>query len=252
MTGACSGLGKAIAIRFAEAGACVVVADVNEAALDKTVQELKELAGASMGFAIDLSNRQLLREMMSNVVSHRGQIDILVNNAGITRFRPFATMTDEDWDLVLNVDLKSVFFCAQAVAPYMINQNYGKIVNISSSLGLGATPNYTAGSPGGSSPYAAAKAAVIQLTKTLARELGPNGITVNCVVPGFFLTPLLSTTRTPEQIDELIELRKKSVVLNRNGRPEELAEAVLFFASDQSSFITGQTLSVDGGRTDKM
>jgi NAD(P)-dependent dehydrogenase (short-subunit alcohol dehydrogenase family) len=252
VTGACSGLGLAIAIRFAQAGACVVVADINEAAIPPTVELLKRLPGDAIGYAIDVRRRDKLQEMAAKIVAERGRIDILVNNAGITRFRPFDEIRDEDWDCVLDLDLKAVFFCSQTVAPQMIRQGYGKIVNISSSHGVGASQNYTAGTPGGSSPYASAKAAIVQLTKNLARELGPNGITVNCVAPGFFLTPLLSTTRTPEQIEELIELRKTAAVLNRPGRPEELAEAVLFFASDQSSFVTGQTLSVDGGRTDKM
>jgi NAD(P)-dependent dehydrogenase (short-subunit alcohol dehydrogenase family) len=179
-------------------------------------------------------------------------VDILVNNAGITRYRPFPTMSDEDWNLVLDVDLKGVFFCVQAAAPQMIRQAYGKIVNISSALGTGTTPHNTAGSPAGSSAYASAKAGVIQLTKTLARELGPHGINVNCVAPGTFLTPLTGATRTPEQVAEHIAYRTKTVVLNRLGSLEELANAVLFLASDEASYITGHTLYVDGGRTDRM
>ena len=161
-------------------------------------------------------------------------------------------MADDDWDAVLDLDLKGVFYCAQAVAKHMARQRYGKIVNISSSLGTGSTPHTTAGSPGGSSAYAAAKAAVIQLTKTLARELGPDGVNVNCVAPGFFLTPLTSATRTPEEVREHVEVRKRMTVLNRSGQPGELANAVLFLASDESSFIAGHTLFVDGGRTDRM
>ncbi|RWE28425.1 MAG: glucose 1-dehydrogenase [Mesorhizobium sp.] len=252
VTGACSGLGRAIASRFAAQGACVVVADVNEAAIPATVNELKGLAGDAIGFAIDVTERDKVQEMMDRIVAQRGRIDILVNNAGITRYRPFATIADVDWDPVLALDLKAVFYCAQTAAPHMVRQRYGKIVNISSSLGTGSSPHHTAGSPGGSSAYASAKAAVIQLTKTLARELGPSGINVNCVAPGFFLTPLHASTRTPEQIKEHIEVRKQAAVLNRAGKPEELADAVLFLASDQSSFITGQTLCVDGGRTDRM
>lgn len=252
VTGACSGLGRAIAVRFASEGACVVAADINEAALPLTIDELRRLAGDALGFAIDVTNRGKVHDMMGSIVTQRGRIDILVNNAGITRYRPFATMADEDWDPVLNLDLKAAFYCAQAAAPHMAQRGYGKIVNISSSLGTGTSPHHTGGSPGGSSAYASAKAAVIQLTKTLARELGPSGVNVNCVAPGFFLTPLHSSTRTPEQIKEHIEVRKKAAVLNRAGEPEELAAAVLFLASDQSSFITGHTLYVDGGRTDRM
>lgn len=252
VTGACSGLGKAIATRFAKEGACVVVVDVNEEAIGPTVAELKTLGGDAIGYCVDVTRRSELSALMDDIVGQRGRIDVLVNNAGITRYRPFQTMTDEDWDVVLALDLKAVFFCAQAVAPHMVRQSYGKIVNMSSSHGTGATPGFTAGSPGGSSAYASAKAGVIQLTKTLARELGPHGINVNCVAPGFFLTPLHSTTRTPEQIKEHIKNRTEMAVLKRTGKPEELASAVLFLASDESSFICGHTLCVDGGRTDRM
>jgi NAD(P)-dependent dehydrogenase (short-subunit alcohol dehydrogenase family) len=153
---------------------------------------------------------------------------------------------------VLNVDLKGVFFCVQAAAPHMTRQAYGKIVNISSALGTGTTPHNTAGSPAGSSAYASAKAGVIQLTKTLAREPGPHGINVIFVTPGTFLTPLTASTRTPEEVAEHIAFRTKTVVLNRLEQLEELANAVLFLASDESSYITGHTLYVDGGRTDRM
>jgi NAD(P)-dependent dehydrogenase (short-subunit alcohol dehydrogenase family) len=252
VTGACSGLGKAIAVRFAREGACVVVVDVNASAIEPTVEELRALGGDAIGFCVDVTKRSDLVSLMEKIVDQHERIDVLVNNAGMTRYRPFQTMSDEDWDLVLALDLKAVFFCAQAAAPHMIRQGYGKIVNMSSSHGTGATPGFTAGSPGGSSAYAAAKAAVIQLTKTLARELGPHGINVNCVAPGFFLTPIHSTTRTPEQIEEHIKNRIETTVLKRTGKPEELASAVLFLASDESSFICGHTLLVDGGRTDRM
>ena len=147
----------------------------------------------------------------------------------------------------MNVDLKGVFFCVQAAAPHMIRQAYGKIVNISSALGTGTTPHNSAGSPAGSSAYASAKAGVIQLTKTLARELGPHGINVNCVAPGTFLTPLTGATRTPKEVEEHIAFRTKTVVLNRLGQLEELANAVLLRASDEASYIAGHTLYVDAG-----
>lgn len=252
VTGAGSGLGLAIARRFAREGACVIVADINKNAIGPTVEELRASGSDAIGFHVDVTKRDEIAALVEHVIAERGRIDILINNAGITRYRPFATMIDEDWDLVLSVDLKSVFFCAQAVAPHMIRQGYGKIVNMSSSHGTGASPSFTAGSPGGSSAYASAKAAVIQLTKTLARELGPHSINVNCVAPGFILTQLHSTTRTPEQIKVHIELRKEMAVLKRTGTPDELANAVLFLASDEASFICGHTLYVDGGRTDRM
>jgi 3-oxoacyl-[acyl-carrier protein] reductase len=252
VTGACSGLGRAIALRFAEAGACVVVADINEAAIGPLVDELTALAGDALGYPVDLCLRGRVQAMADWVVDRKGRIDILVTSAGITRFGSFETLMEDDWDRVLELDLKAVFFSVQAVAPQMIRQRYGRIVTISSTHGLGASQDDPAWSPGGSSAYASAKAAVIQLTKNLAGELGPSGVTVNCVAPGFFLTTIQSATRTPEQIEELIRRREKAAALRRTGQPRELAETVLFFASDQSSFITGQTLSVDGGRTDKM
>jgi NAD(P)-dependent dehydrogenase (short-subunit alcohol dehydrogenase family) len=189
---------------------------------------------------------------MNDVAGTHGSIDILVNNAGITRYQAFQTIGDEVWDAVLDLDLKAVFYGAQAAAPHMVKQRYGKIVNISSSLGTGTSPHVGNITPGGSAPYASAKAAVIQLTKTLARELGPSQVNVNCVAPGFFLTPLTGATRSPEEVAEHIAARTRMAVLNRPGKVEELANAVLFLASDESSFITGHTLLVDGGRSDRM
>jgi NAD(P)-dependent dehydrogenase (short-subunit alcohol dehydrogenase family) len=252
VTGSASGIGKAIADRFASEGAFVIIADKNESAIPAAVEDIKASGGDAVGLALDVTEREDLKEFMHEVVAKHKRIDILVNNAGITRYRPFLTMTSEDWDVVLDVDLKGVFFCSQAVAPHMIRQKYGKIVNISSALGTGTTPHYTAGSPGGSAAYASAKAGVILLTKTLARELGSHGINVNCVAPGTFLTPLSATTRTPEEVEEHLEHRKQTVVLGRIGTLEELANCVLFFASDESSYVTGHTLFVDGGRFDRM
>jgi NAD(P)-dependent dehydrogenase (short-subunit alcohol dehydrogenase family) len=244
VTGSASGIGKAIAQRFASEAAFVIIADKNEGAIPPAVDEIKA--------AGDVADRGQVQSFMTEVVAAHDRVDILVNNAGITRYRPFLTVSDEDWNLVLDVDLKGVFFCVQAAAPQMIRQAYGKIVNISSALGTGTTPHNTAGSPAGSSAYASAKAGVIQLTKTLARELGPHGINVNCVAPGTFLTPLTAATRTPEEVAEHIAYRTETVVLNRLGTLEELANAVLFLASDEASYITGHTLYVDGGRTDRM
>jgi NAD(P)-dependent dehydrogenase (short-subunit alcohol dehydrogenase family) len=252
VTGSASGIGRAIADCFVTHGAIIIVADLNQAGIDKTVDEIRAAGGRAFGSRTDVSRQEQTRELMDKVVADHGRIDILVNNAGISRYRPFATTTGEDWDVVLNVDLKGVFFCSQAVAPHMERRHYGRIVNISSALGTGATPHRTAGSPGGSSAYAAAKAGVIMLTKTLARELGPHGVTVNSVAPGTFLTPISASTRTPEEVADHLEHRKKTVVLGRIGTLEELANTVLFFASDDASYVTGQTLFVDGGRFDRL
>ncbi len=252
VTGSGSGLGKAIAMRFAEEGATAIIADVNEQAMANTVREIEARGGMACGYTVDVTSQRSLRDFMEELVATRGRIDVLVNNAGITRYRAFGAIADDDWDAVLGLDLKGVFFCAQAASPYMVRQQYGKIVNISSSLGTGTTPHIGGLTAGAAAPYASAKGAVIQLTKILARELGPSGINVNCVAPGFFLTPLTGATRSPEEVEEHIRVRTEMAVLKRPGKLEELANAVLFLASDESSFITGETLCVDGGRTDRM
>ena len=209
ITGGASGIGKATAHRFGEEGAALVIADINVKAIDQTVEELKSNGYRAIGVTCDVTSREQNQEMVRSAVAQLGRIDILVNNAGITRYRPFAETTNEDWDAVLGVDLKGVFFCSQAVAPQMRQQGYGRIVNISSVVGTGTAPHNATGSPGGSAAYASAKAGVIMLTKTLARELGPHGVTVNCVAPGTFLTPISSSTRTPEQVAEHLELSQE-------------------------------------------
>lgn len=252
ITGGASGIGLAAVQRFGQEGATLVLADINQANIDRALGDLTAQGYRAHGQICDVTDQAQTREMARAVAAKLGRIDILVNNAGISRYRPFDQATSEDWDAVLGVDLKGVFFCAQAVAPTMRAQKYGRIVNISSALGTGAAPHGTAGSPGGSAAYASAKAGVIMLTKTLARELGPDGVTVNCVAPGTFLTPISASSRTPEQVQEHLEHRKKTVVLGRIGTLEELANAILFFASDESSYVTGHTLHVDGGRSDRM
>lgn len=252
VTGSASGIGRAIAQRFATEGAHVIIADRNVSAISPVVDEIKASGGKAEGLALDVTKRHEISTAFGELGARLGRIDILVNNAGISRYRPFNTMNDEDWDLVLAVDLKGVFFCAQAAAPHMARQNYGKIVNISSTLGTGTTPHITTGSPGGTSAYASAKAGVIQLTKTLARELGPHGINVNCVAPGTFLTAMTASTRTEAEAAEHIAFRNKTVVLGRPGRLEELAASVLFLSTDEAGFIAGHTLYVDGGRIDRM
>lgn len=252
VTGSGSGMGKAIAKRLAEEGAMIVVADVNESGMNGTVRELTGQGAKAIGVTMDVSNREDVQRVLQEVVDKCGKIDILVNNAGITRHRPFMTMNAEDWDAVLAVDLKGVFFCSQAVAPHMMSKRYGKILNISSISGTGASSHAVGGSQGGNANYAAAKAGVIQLTKTLARELGPYGINVNSIAPGFVYTAMTATTRSPKEVEEHIAARSASAVLGRCGTPEDIANAVLFFVSDEASFVSGQTLYVDGGRTDRM
>lgn len=254
ITGGASGIGRAIADRFAEEGARVVIADLSAEAGARAADEINGAAsrGSAVHYVVDVSARDQVQHFAAAVQERFGRIDVLINNAGVTRYRPFLDATSDDWNAVLDVDLKGVFFCAQAVAPAMVRQSYGKIVNIASVSGTGCSAHAAGGSPGGNAAYASAKAGVIQLTKTLARELGPSGVNVNCVAPGFFLTPLTGSTRTPEQVREHVAARAGMAVLNRPGKVIELANSVLFLASDESSFIAGQTLFVDGGRTDRM
>jgi len=252
VTGGGSGIGRAISERLIRDGAHVVIADINQNNIDATLKEFNAEGVKASGRRVDVSKRDDIRKMAKDVHDEFKRIDILVNNAGITRYTPFLEADDAAWDPVLNIDLKAVFFCVQAVAPIMVAQKGGKIVNISSSLGTGTSPHHTAGSPGGSSAYAAAKAGVIQLTKTLARELGPSGINVNCVAPGFFLTPLTAATRSPELVEDHIKVRTEMAVLKRPGNVKDLAGVVSFLCSEDSSFVTGHTIYVDGGRTDRM
>lgn len=252
VTGAGSGMGRAIAERFATESAIVVVADVNEAGMTTTVDTLIGKGARAVGVKVDVSSRDDVQRAMKEIIDRFGRIDILVNNAGVTRHRPFLTLDSADWDFVLAVDLKGVFFCCQAAAPYMIKQRYGKILNISSISGTGASSHAAGGSQAGNANYASAKAGVIQLTKTLARELGPHGINVNSVAPGFVLTGITGASRSPEEVREHIAARAGMAVLGRPGTPENIANVVLFFVSEEASFVTGQTLYVDGGRTDRM
>ena len=247
VTGSGSGIGKAIVLRMAQEGASIVVNDIDIDRMNNVVSEITQLGGKAIACKADVTNRSEVRNLMKTTAEKFGQVHIIVNNAGVSRHRRFLEMTEEDWDVVLAVDLKGVFNCIQAVAGCMMQQRYGKIINISSISGRGASAHL-----GANANYAAAKAGVIQLTKTFARELGPYGINVNCIAPGTMQTPFIYTGRSPEQVEKHLEFRKQQSVLHRVGKPEDIANAALFLASDESSFIAGQLLCVDGGRTDCM
>ena len=253
VTGSGAGLGRAMVKRFANEGASVVVTDINQQNIDAVVRELTAAGQSAMGFKVDVTKPTELKALMKATVEKFGRIDILVNNAGVQRNKPFLTMTNEDWDFVLGVDLKGVFFCMQAVAEYMIKQRYGKIVNISSSIGTGTGAVMPGGvTAGGYAIYAAAKAGVIQLTKTLARELGPHGINVNAVAPGNLGKPMPDDSKTNEEMQAHIEFKKSLTVMNRTGTLEDATNGTLFLVSDEASFISGHVLLVDGGRVDRM
>jgi len=240
VTGGAAGIGKATAERFAEEGAKVVICDVNEIVGQETVKLLGD--GASF-YRVNVANREEVQKWVDDVVAKYGRVDVIVSNAGILRDGQLvkvkegqlvSQMSEADFDLVISVNLKGVFNCAQAVAPYMIKQGGGVILNATSVVGLDG--NF------GQTNYVATKSGVIGMTKVWARELGKYGIRVNAVAPGFTATEILVSM--PEKI---IEGMKARTPLGRMGEPRDIANAYLFLASDDASFITGETLRVDGG-----
>lgn len=234
ITGAGQGIGAATALRFAREGAVVAVCDVNKEAVSRVVAACREEGFEAVGFSLSVSNRGSVEEMVGTVKDKYGKIDVLVNNAGITRDARLQKMTLEQFDQVIDVNLRGVFHCAQAVVNTMIDQGDGVILNASSVVGLYG--NY------GQTNYAAAKFGVIGFTKTWSRELGPKGVRVNAVAPGFIDTPILSTVP-----DEVLKKMQEQVPLRRLGRPEEVASVYAFLASDDASYINGAVIEVSGG-----
>ena len=211
--------------------------------MQATADEINRRGGTAIGIKADVTNRAEIAAMVKAVLDKFKKVDILVNNAGITRNAPLLELSGEDWDAVLAVDLKGVFNCIQAVSQPMMQQRYGKIISISSVNGTGTARGHQAS-------YASAKGGVIQLTKVAARELGPYGINVNCVAPGIVETDMPYASRSKEEVEKHYEQRRKQAVLGRIGKTEDVANVVLFLASDDSSYITGQVICADGGRTD--
>ncbi|MCX7695316.1 MAG: 3-oxoacyl-ACP reductase FabG [Caloramator sp.] len=234
ITGAARGIGKATAEKFLKEGASVVICDINQEQVDTAVSELKGIGENVLGIKVDVTNRAEVDEMVRLTVEKFGKVDCLVNNAGITADNTLLKMTEAEWDRVIDINLKGVFNCGQAVAKVMVDQGSGVILNATSVVGLYG--NY------GQTNYAATKWGVIGMTKTWAKELGKKGIRVNAVAPGFILTPM--TEKMPEKV---LEMMKDKAPLKRLGMPEDIANAYAFLASDEASFITGTVLSVDGG-----
>jgi 3-oxoacyl-[acyl-carrier protein] reductase len=244
VTGASRGIGRAIVSALAREGCNVVIVyEKNQAKAEEVVQIARESKVRAIATQCDVSSRNDVEAMFKTTVAEFGKVDILVNNAGIDYGAQLMETTDELWDRTLNVNLKGVFLCTQIAARYMIPKRYGKIVNISSNSGFGiAVPSEAA--------YAASKAGVIQLTKTAAFELGEYGINVNCVAPGAVNTEMLRGDMAEKEYAQFLEARKTITSLGRIGEPDDIANVVLFFASDESRFVTGKTLLVDGGRRD--
>jgi 2-hydroxycyclohexanecarboxyl-CoA dehydrogenase len=239
VTGGASGIGLATAQRFARDGANVAVWDVNEEGALRAAAELKALGVKTIASRVDVSNRQQVNAAVDAMHKEIGPVSILVNNAGITLFQSFMEMTEESWDRVMSINLKSMLVCTQAVLPDMLAAKWGRIINVSSSSAQQGSARMTA--------YAASKGGVIGFTKALAQELAPTGITVNNVPPGFIDTPMLRN----EGIAGLgvgVEAVAARSPMGRPGRPENMAAAIAFLASDDADYITGHTLSVNGGR----
>ena len=235
VTGGSRGIGKAIALTLAEAGADVAINYAgNVAAAEEVAAEIRKMGRRALILQGDVSKTEIAAEMMDAVVAEFGHYDILVNNAGITRDGLLMRMKEEDWDAVLNTNLKGVYNCTKAAIKYMMKQKSGKIVNISSVVGVMGNA--------GQANYAAAKAGCIGFTKSVAKEVASRGITVNAVAPGFIATDM--TNILPEKV---VEEMAAGIPLKRAGQPVDVAKAVLFLVSDDAAYITGQTLHVDGG-----
>lgn len=235
VTGASRGIGRDIAIELAKAGANVAVNYAgSEVRANEVVQEIQSLGREAFAVQCDVANGESVAEMVKQTIDRWGSLDILVNNAGITRDNLIMRMKEDEWDDVINTNLKGVFLCTKAVTRQMMKQKSGRIINISSVVGESGNA--------GQANYVAAKAGVIGLTKTTAKELAPRGITVNAVAPGF-----ITTDMTDKLTDEIKEGMLKMIPLAKFGEPKDIANAVTFLASDDSRYITGQTIHVNGG-----
>jgi len=234
VTGSGRGIGKAIALKFAHAGASIVVTDTDSAGIEQTVREIETLGKKAVGVKCNVANAAEVDELTGKVQEVYPTIDILVNNAGITRDNLLIRMGEEEWDLVLDVNLKGPFLVTKGIARIMMKQRYGRIINVSSVVGLMGNA--------GQANYASSKGGLIAFTRSVAKELGSRNITCNAVAPGFIETPM-----TEKLNDEVREGYLKSIPLKRMGISEDVANAVLFLSSDEAGYITGQVISVDGG-----
>ncbi|WP_175988933.1 3-oxoacyl-[acyl-carrier-protein] reductase [Bacillus sp. Marseille-Q1617] len=235
VTGASRGIGREIALELAREGAKVVVNySGSEAKANEVVDEIKSTGREAVAIQCNVADSDSVQAMVKETISQFGALDILVNNAGITKDNLLMRMKENEWDDVININLKGVFLCTKAVTRQMMKQRSGRIINISSIVGVSGNP--------GQANYVAAKSGVIGLTKTAAKELAPRGITVNAIAPGFISTDM--TDQLPEDVrNEML----KQIPLNRFGDPKDIARVVSFIASDSSSYMTGQTLHIDGG-----
>ena len=233
VTGSARGIGRIVAEAFAKAGAKVVISDIDQAACD---QSATEIGPNTIGIKANVTVNDEVLALFDKTIEKFGQVDIVVNNAGITRDTLMIRMDEKDWDMVLDINLKGAFLVTKSAAKVMMKQRYGRIVNISSVVGLGGNA--------GQANYAASKAGLIGLTKSAAKELGSRNVTVNAVAPGY-----IETEMTAKLTDQAREYFMSQLTVVRPGLPVDVANAVLFLASEEASYITGQVLAVDGGMT---
>jgi NAD(P)-dependent dehydrogenase (short-subunit alcohol dehydrogenase family) len=244
VTGASRSIGRGIAMAFAREGCSVVVNySKSREEADEVVNTIREMDGRAIAIQCDVSKRDEVEAMFTRVIEEFGKVDILVNNAGVAARGSILDTSDEVWDRHMAVNLKGVFLCSQMAARHMVERRYGKIVNISSNSGFGVAMD-------GETSYGVSKAGVIQLTKSCAYDLGKYCINVNCVAPGAVETAMLKGSRSDEEYESVLHGRRARSSLGLVGKPEDIANAVLFLANDKSRYITGKILLVDGGRRD--
>ena len=235
VTGASQGIGETIAIEMAKSGAIVFCLARNKEALDTTIKKITENGGKATAFSCDISNNDDFKSIILNIVKEYGSIDILVNNAGITKDNLLMRMSDDQWDDVLNINLKGSFTCIRSVIKHMMKKKFGRIINITSIVGI--TGN------AGQANYAASKSGLIGLTKSIAKEVASRGITANCVAPGW-----IETSMTDQLSTEVKNKFLSQIPTGKIGQSKDIANTVIFLASDEAGYITGQTITVDGGR----
>jgi len=239
ITGARRGMGRTHALALAKVGAKVVVADISKEDCEKVVQEIKKNKGEAIAVKCDVSKKAEVDQMVQETIKKWGKVDVLINNAGICQFKPFLDLTEADWQKTLDINLKGYFLCAQACAREMVKQKYGVIVNIASiAMGQVGCGFLTL------AHYSASKGGIVGMTETLAQELAPYNIRINAVAPGAIETPMVDTLK---QDKKTLAATLARVPLHRMGKPEEVSNLVLFLASDDSSYMTGSTVVVDGG-----
>jgi len=240
VTGAGSGIGRAIALKLTENGANVVVNDIIRDRAEKTVEQMKELPGEGLASIADITDYDQVRSMVDEAIKHFGQIDILVNNAGWDKLEPFIKNTPETWEKIIAINFKGPIFVTRAVVEHMIPRKTGKIINIASDAGrVGSL---------GEAVYSGCKGGLIAITKTWAREFARDNIRVNVICPGLTDTPLLESLKQTEFGAKVIDAITRQIPFGL-GKPEDIANVVLFFASDASNYMTGQVISVSGGLT---